>query len=69
LNLAGQPPLIRMDGWYRGGSDEAIIGTELFRHTAEKVGSCCVVKPTLSIGRRPRPSSADSAAAGRPLAG
>ena len=41
--------LIWMDGWYKGGSDEAIIDTDVFVENAKKFGTYCGKNPTISI--------------------
>jgi acid stress chaperone HdeB len=38
-----------MDGWYKGDSDEAIIGTDVFVENARKFGTYCAKNPTMSI--------------------
>jgi acid stress chaperone HdeB len=38
-----------MDGWYKGDSDEAIIGTDVFVENAKKFGTYCAKNPTMSI--------------------
>ena len=37
-----------MDGWYKGDSDEAIIGTDVFVENAKKF-TYCRKNPTMSI--------------------
>jgi acid stress chaperone HdeB len=37
-----------MDGWYKGDSDEAIIGTDVFVENAKKF-TYCGKNPTMSI--------------------
>jgi acid stress chaperone HdeB len=41
--------LTRMDGWYKGDSDEAIIDTDVFVENAKKFGTYCGKNPTMSI--------------------
>ena len=38
-----------MDGWYKGDSDEAIIGTDVLVENAKKFGTYCGKNPTKSI--------------------
>ena len=38
-----------MDGWYKGDSDEAIIGTDVFVENAKKFGTYYAKNPTMSI--------------------
>ena len=41
--------LTRMDGWYKGDEDEAIIDTDVFVDNAKKLGEFCARNPTISI--------------------
>ena len=38
-----------MVGWYKGDSDDAIIGTDVLVEDAKKFGTYCGKNPTMSI--------------------